>query len=63
VEDDVFVYDFSNGRELTVPKAFYYQIGQIIKQQPKYFRYTFEEARKKMAETKHYGSWDLITKY
>jgi hypothetical protein len=63
VEDDVFVYDFSNGRELTVPKALYYQMGQIIKQQPKYFRYTFEEATKKMVETKHYGSWDLITKY
>jgi hypothetical protein len=63
IEDNVFVYDFSNSRELTVPKALYYQIGQIIKQQPKYFKYTFEEAKNKMAETGHFGSWDLDTKY
>jgi hypothetical protein len=61
IEDDAFVYDYSNKRKLKVPKALYYEIGQIIEQQPIHFKYTFEQARRKMNEIGHYGSWDLIT--
>ena len=61
VEDDEYVYDYSNGRELKIPKEVYYRLGQVIEQQPIYFKYTFGEAKRKMAETGHFGSWDLIT--
>ena len=61
VEDDVFVYDFSNGRNIIFPKEFYYQLGKVIQKQPKYYKYTFSEARRKMLESGHYGSWDLKT--
>ncbi len=61
VEDDMFIYDYSNGRKIIFPKELYYAIGNVITKKPKYFKYTFEEARKKMAETGHYGSWELIT--
>jgi hypothetical protein len=61
VEDDIYVYDYSNGRELKIPKVVYYKLGQVIEQQPIYFKYTFGEAKRKMAETGHFGSWDLIT--
>jgi predicted ABC-type ATPase len=61
IEDDVFVYDYSNNRKLEIPKALYYKAGKIIEQQPIYFKYTFAEAKSKMKDTEHYGSWDLIT--
>jgi hypothetical protein len=61
VEDSIYVYDYSNGRELKIPKAVYYKLGQVVEQQPIYFKYTFGEAKRKMAETGHFGSWDLIT--
>ena len=61
VEDDIFVYDFSNGRELILPKELYYTLGNIVKEKPKYFKYTFNEAVNKMLETGHYGSWELKT--
>jgi 8-oxo-dGTP pyrophosphatase MutT (NUDIX family) len=62
VEDDVFVYDYSNGRELAIPKDLYYRIGQIVKKKGKYQKYTREQARKKMLSSGHYGCWDLDTK-
>jgi hypothetical protein len=61
VEDDMFIYDYSNGRKIIFPKELYYAIGNVITKKPKYFKYNFDEARKKMAETGHYGSWELIT--
>ena len=61
VEDDMFIYDFSNGRKIVFPKELYYAIGNVITKPPKYYKYTFDEARKKMLETGHYGSWDLKT--
>jgi len=64
VEDDYFVYDYSNGRELQVPKELYYAIGQVNKyNRKKYRRYTFAQAKKKMLETGHYGCWDIETEY
>mgnify|MGYP003332574260 FL=1 len=61
VEDDMFIYDYSNGRKIVFPKELYYAIGNVITKKPKYFKYTFDEARKKMVETGHYGSWELKT--
>ena len=61
VEDDMYIYDYSNGRKIVFPKELYYAIGNVITEKPKYFKYTFDEARKKMAETGHYGNWELIT--
>ena len=61
VEDDVLVYDYSNGRKLEIPKNFYYAVGKIKTTKPRYFKYTFEQARKKMLDSGHYGPWDLKT--
>jgi len=61
VEDDIFIYDFSNGKELQIPKEIYYAIGNIKTLKPYYYKYTFKEALNKMVDTGHYGSWDLKT--
>lgn len=61
VEDDVFVYDFSNGRELIIPKELYYYIGQVEMKKPIYYKYPFDVAVEKMLSTKHYGPWELKT--
>ena len=61
IEDDMFIYDFSNGRKIVFPKELYYALGNVITKPPKYYKYTFDEARKKMSETGHYGSWELKT--
>jgi len=63
VEDDFFVYDYSNGREIVFPKELYYRIGEVVNQKGKYKKYTKEQARKKMFSSGHYGCWDLETKY
>jgi hypothetical protein len=64
IEDDENVYDFSNGRELVIPKVIYYAIGDINPDEPtKYKKYTFAEARRKMVDTGHYGCWDLDVEY
>lgn len=64
VEDDEFVYDFSNKIERVVPKDLYYLLGQVDTTDPtKYRRYTPEQAREKMLSTMHYGCWDIETQY
>jgi hypothetical protein len=61
VEDDLNVYDFSNGRAIVFPKQPYYIIGNVKTVKPKYYKYTFEQAIQKMLKTGHYGSWELQT--
>ena len=61
VEDDLYVYDFSNGREIVFPKQLYYVMGNVVEKKPKYYKYTFQEAVDKMLKTGHYGSWELKT--
>lgn len=61
VEDDFFVYDFSNDREIILPKQLYYQFGDVKQIAPKYYKYTFKQAIDKMLQAGHYGSWDLKT--
>jgi hypothetical protein len=64
VEDDENVYDYSNKRELIIPKNLYYSIGDIEIDNPKKYRkYTFQEARRKMVENRHYGQWDIEVDY
>jgi len=61
VEDDYFIYDFSNGLNLIFPKVLYYSIGQVKEKKPSYYKYSFDEAVEKMLETDKFGPWDLIT--
>ncbi len=64
VEDDEFVYDFSNNIERVVPKQVYYLLGQVDTSDPKkYRRYSPEQAREKLLTTQHYGCWDIETQY
>ena len=60
IEDDENVYDFSNKREIILPKQLYYYFGDINpRDKKKYRKYTFEEAREKMLSTGNYGCWDI----
>lgn len=61
VEDDLYVYDLSNGREIVFPKQLYYAMGNVTTVSPQFYKYTFGEAVKKMVESGHYGYWDLKT--
>jgi len=61
IEDDVYVYDFSNGKNLMLLKEVYYYLGKIIQDKPKLYKYSFPEARQKMLKTGEFGPWDLIT--
>ena len=61
VEDDVYVYDFSNGKNLMLLKEVYYYLGKINQDKPKLYKYSFLEARQKMLQTGDFGPWDLIT--
>lgn len=57
VETDDTVYDYANGRKLEIPKAVYYGIGNIRKEDNHY--YTPEEARDWIMKTKHWGPWEM----
>jgi hypothetical protein len=59
VEQGDMVIDRSNGRDLRIPKNLYYALGNISRT----IKYTPEEMRKKAAEFKHWGPWDLQTEY
>jgi ribosomal protein L37AE/L43A len=61
VEDDLYVYDLSNGREIVFPKQLYYAMGNVTTVSPQFYKYTFGEAVKKMVDSGHYGYWDLKT--
>lgn len=61
IEDDLYVYDFSNGRSIRMLKDDYYFAGYVQRKAPRFYKYTFDEAIQKMIKTGHYGSWDLIT--
>jgi hypothetical protein len=64
IEDDENVYDFSNNREIIMPKQLYYYFGDINpRDKKKYRKYTFKEAREKMLSTGHYGCWDIEVEY
>ena len=58
LEDGSKVYDYSNGKNLEIPKKVYYQLGGIPVEGYKNYKYTFEEVRKKVVKTGHWGPWD-----
>jgi len=61
IEDDIYVYDFSNGRNLMILKLFYYSVGQIQQKKPLYYKYTFKKARIWMLKDETFGPWQLET--
>jgi len=64
IEDDNFVYDYSNGRKIVFPKQLYYSIGDVDEDNPmKYQKYTFEEAKDRMMKTGNYGCWDIDVEF
>jgi hypothetical protein len=64
IEDDENVYDFSNNREIIMPKQLYYYFGDINpRDKKKYRKYTFKQAKEKMLSTGHYGCWDIEVDY
>lgn len=54
-----FVSDQSNGRNIELPQDFYYDMGGVIDEPGKLFRYTIDEARRWALQTGHFGSWEL----
>lgn len=56
VEVGALVFDQSNGNDVVLPAAWYYEAGQINPE--KVARYTREEARANMLKHEHYGPWE-----
>lgn len=64
VEDDVFVYDNSNGNNIITFKQRYYEVGKVKTKNPKkYRRYNLEQLSEKLLSANNYGHWDLDCKY
>lgn len=55
----VMVFDCANNRNVELPRDFYYDIGGVIDEPGKLFRYTADEARRNGVRFGHYGSWEL----
>ena len=67
------VHDYSNGRDIKMPRVIYYHLGKIdqsrywddeigsVTRTPKIYEYTANEARKFMSETGTFGPWELET--
>ena len=54
------VHDNSSGVDRKLPKMIYYAIGNINPEEKgAYARYSFDQMRKKLTSTGHYGPWDL----
>lgn len=60
VKDGNTVIDRSNGRNIELPKNVYYAIGRIY-DIGNIHEYTWEDARKIVSRTGHYGPWGLKT--
>ena len=58
VEKGGAILDFSNGKKIATTKKKYYELGGIPVSGYKTYRYTGEEAAKKMVQTGHWGPWD-----
>ena len=54
----VMVLDCANNRNVELPKNFYYDVGGVVDESGKLFRYTADEARIGV-QSGHYGSWEL----
>jgi len=58
IEEGDNVIDYSNSREVRMPKHLYYTLGNIGDNVWTYDKQAF---RKKVMEHEHWGPWDLIT--
>lgn len=59
LEENGMVYDFSNGKNIVIPKFRYYELGQIKEGEGVLHRYTLKEAREMMSIIETYGPWEL----
>lgn len=59
VEDEVFAYDFVDGKMVVISKQRYYELGKIEDAPGRLFRYTASEAIEKAAEMDRYYFSDL----
>lgn len=55
-EMNITVYDHSNGREIELPAAVYYGLGNIEKSENRY--YDYQQALKVSDSFGHYGPWE-----
>lgn len=55
------VFDYSNGRQVVMPKDVYYKLGHVA-ELDNIYEYTWEEAMIQMLRTQHYGPWELVTR-
>ena len=60
VLDGGTVIDRSNGRNLQLPQAIYYALGQID-QIGNTVQYSWSDVREKIMEYEHWGPWELET--
>ena len=60
IEKNGLVIDKSNGRNLVLPQAVYYAVGQINSIGNTH-RYSWPEARDMIISFEHWGPWDLET--
>lgn len=56
LEDDDFVYDLSNSREITLPKKIYYHFGKI--KESELVKYDQNAVLKMITKEGHWGPWD-----
>jgi hypothetical protein len=54
-DDGVLVLDFSNGKELVLDRAVYYQVGQL--DEATVWRFTLAEAQQLQRRHRHCGPW------
>lgn len=58
--DGAQVLDFSNGRDVKLPKLIYYSIGNV-EWIGNFFEYNRDQVLEKTTKTGHWGPWDLKT--
>ena len=59
LEKDGVVYDWTNGREIQMPKELYYFLGEVVQIEGKYAKYTNLEVCKQVLTHNHWGPWEL----
>ena len=58
IEKSNTVYDYSNGKNINIPKKVFYSLGQIPAKGYKNYVYKFKDLRKQVFKYEHWGPWD-----
>ena len=58
IEKSNTVYDYSNGKNINMPKKVFYSLGQIPAKGYKNYAYKFKDLRKQVFKYEHWGPWD-----